>query len=217
MPGSMNPFTVLNVSPDADPVVIEAAHKALMKKYHPDRLGAGAGDAGRAAMINEAFAILKDPKRRAEYHLRHLPHDRVVIHMPPPPSSGLRMAAWSGWLTAIAVGVALGVTLMAHQNQTPTGRSETPTLASAETPAPILDEPRGLFAADVTIAAAAAAPIVGSAAIAATLPAEPAVEAEPKPREVKPYKVRKAAPKRAPAPSARAADRDFLEREGYIY
>jgi hypothetical protein len=52
-------YAVLNVAPDADPAVIEAAYKALMKKYHPDRLGGtGAGDERRAAEINEAFQIL---------------------------------------------------------------------------------------------------------------------------------------------------------------
>ena len=216
MPGPINPFTVLNVSPDADPVVIEAAHKALMKKYHPDRLGAGSGDAGRAAMINEAFAILKDPKRRAEYHLRHLPHDRVIFHPPPPPSSGLKMVAWSGWLTAIAVGVALGVTVMARQNQSRASRMETPQLASSQAPAPIPSDRQGLLGAEVTTAAAAAAPIVGSAAMAASLPAAPRVQRESKPRAAKQYKTRKAPLKRARARSARPADRDFLEREGYI-
>ncbi len=61
-------YAVLNVASDADPAVIEAAYKALMKKYHPDRLGgAAAGDERRAAEINEAFQVLRDPERRARY------------------------------------------------------------------------------------------------------------------------------------------------------
>ncbi len=61
-------YAVLNVAPDADPAVIEAAYKALMKKYHPDVLhGAPTGDARKAAEINEAFQILRDPERRARY------------------------------------------------------------------------------------------------------------------------------------------------------
>jgi len=61
-------YAVLNVAPDADPAVIEAAYKALMKKYHPDRLGgANAGDERRAAEINEAFQVLRDPERRPRY------------------------------------------------------------------------------------------------------------------------------------------------------
>jgi curved DNA-binding protein CbpA len=48
--------------------VIEAAYKALMKKYHPDRLGeAPAADRQKAAELNEAFQILRDPDRRTRY------------------------------------------------------------------------------------------------------------------------------------------------------
>ncbi len=61
-------YAVLNVAPDADPAVIEAAYKALIKKYHPDMLaGAPGGDLRRAAEINEAFQVLRDPDRRARY------------------------------------------------------------------------------------------------------------------------------------------------------
>lgn len=61
-------YAVLNVAPNADPAVIEAAYKALMKKYHPDVLaGEPSGDRQKAAEINEAFQVLKDPERRARY------------------------------------------------------------------------------------------------------------------------------------------------------
>lgn len=61
-------YAILNVAPDADPAVIEAAYKALMKKYHPDvQANEPEGDRRRAAEINEAFQILKDPAKRAEY------------------------------------------------------------------------------------------------------------------------------------------------------
>jgi curved DNA-binding protein CbpA len=61
-------YAVLNVAPDADPAVIEAAYKALMKKYHPDVLaGEPSADRRKAAEINEAFQILRDPDRRARY------------------------------------------------------------------------------------------------------------------------------------------------------
>jgi curved DNA-binding protein CbpA len=61
-------YSILNVSPDADPAVIEAAYKALMKKYHPDVLvGEPETTLRRAAEINQAFRVLRDPERRAEY------------------------------------------------------------------------------------------------------------------------------------------------------
>ena len=61
-------YTILNVAPDADPAVVEAAYKALMKKYHPDvRSDDPESSRQLAAEINEAFHILKDPGKRAEY------------------------------------------------------------------------------------------------------------------------------------------------------
>jgi hypothetical protein len=59
-------YTLLNVLPDADPVVIEAAYKALMKRYHPDTQPEAAS-AGRAAELNQAYRTLRDPERRAIY------------------------------------------------------------------------------------------------------------------------------------------------------
>jgi curved DNA-binding protein CbpA len=59
-------YTLLQVLPDADPAVIEAAYKALMKKHHPDRLG-GVDAERRAAEISHAFNVLRDPDRRADY------------------------------------------------------------------------------------------------------------------------------------------------------
>ena len=61
-------YAILNVSPDADPAVIEAAHRALIRKYHPDVLIGGPESVqSRAAEINEAFQILRDPDKRARY------------------------------------------------------------------------------------------------------------------------------------------------------
>lgn len=61
-------YRALNVVPDADPVVIEAAYKALMKKHHPDKHPAGPAAGERdAAELNRAWAVLRDPTRRAAY------------------------------------------------------------------------------------------------------------------------------------------------------
>jgi curved DNA-binding protein CbpA len=61
-------YSILNVAPDADPAVIEAAYKALMKKHHPDVRSDDPESSRRiAAEINEAFHILKDPAKRADY------------------------------------------------------------------------------------------------------------------------------------------------------
>lgn len=57
-------YDILGVSPDAEPAVIEAAYRALIKKYHPDR---NSGGADRSAALNEAFSVLRDPRKRMEY------------------------------------------------------------------------------------------------------------------------------------------------------
>jgi curved DNA-binding protein CbpA len=61
-------YQTLGVTSQAEGVVIEAAYKALIKRYHPDKRGADAGsDDGKAQAINEAWRVLRDPEKRAEY------------------------------------------------------------------------------------------------------------------------------------------------------
>ena len=68
MTGTSTLYDILDVAPDAAQGVIEAAYRALIKKYHPDRIAAGAGgDEKRAAEINQAYTVLRDPARRALY------------------------------------------------------------------------------------------------------------------------------------------------------
>ena len=61
-------YNLLNVLPDADQVVIEAAYKALIKRHHPDIHSGGATVGERtAAELNQAYQTLRDPDRRAAY------------------------------------------------------------------------------------------------------------------------------------------------------
>jgi curved DNA-binding protein CbpA len=100
-------YAVLNVAPDADPAVIEAAYKALMKKYHPDRLGPdGGSDERRAAEINEAFQVLRDPDRRARYDgdaRARQEHLRRAAYAAPPPVYAAAPSAGRGsrWRTVL--------------------------------------------------------------------------------------------------------------------
>jgi hypothetical protein len=68
----MNYYETLGVSRNSEPEVIEAAYRALMKKYHPD-LWRGEAEAAesRAKLLNEAFATLRDPARRRAYDRLH--------------------------------------------------------------------------------------------------------------------------------------------------
>jgi DnaJ-class molecular chaperone len=61
-------YRVLQVDPSAEPEVIDRAYRALALKYHPDR-SADTPDAEgmRMRRINEAYAVLANPKARARY------------------------------------------------------------------------------------------------------------------------------------------------------
>lgn len=63
-----NYFKVLNISEDAEKEVIIASYKALAKKYHPDACKIDPQEAARRmALINEAYEVLSDDKKRASY------------------------------------------------------------------------------------------------------------------------------------------------------
>jgi curved DNA-binding protein CbpA len=65
MKNRRNYYRILQVQPDAPHEIIHASYRAIMRnlKRHPD-LG---GSTYEAAIINEAFETLGDPKRRAAY------------------------------------------------------------------------------------------------------------------------------------------------------
>ena len=66
---SLNHYQTLGVSPDADPIVIRAAYRALSQRYHPDKCQPGERAAAHRRMseINKAFEVLGDPSLRSEY------------------------------------------------------------------------------------------------------------------------------------------------------
>ncbi|CAJ3302882.1 Heat shock protein DnaJ-like protein [Burkholderia pseudomallei] len=59
-------YDVLRVTRDAPPEVIRAAYKALSQKWHPDRNPSPEAGA-LMQVINDAYAVLSDPSRRADY------------------------------------------------------------------------------------------------------------------------------------------------------
>jgi hypothetical protein len=62
MPASA--YEVLGVAADVDAAELRRAYLALAQQHHPDRPG---GDAGRMRELNEAWARVGDPIRRARY------------------------------------------------------------------------------------------------------------------------------------------------------
>ena len=59
-----NAYRVLQVDRSADFIVIQAAYRALARRYHPD---GDAPDAERMADVNRAFGILRDPDQRRSH------------------------------------------------------------------------------------------------------------------------------------------------------
>jgi len=62
----MNHYEILEVSPKASAEVIRAAYKSLMQRFHPDK---NPTMVERAAQIVQAYELLSDPARRAEYDI----------------------------------------------------------------------------------------------------------------------------------------------------
>ena len=61
-------YAILGVHPSAEKVVIDAAYKALAKRYHPDKNQNDAETAKRQMQeINEAYEILSDENEKKIY------------------------------------------------------------------------------------------------------------------------------------------------------
>ena len=62
-----NYYRILQVDPSAEPEVIDGAYRRLAKKYHPDTRETNEISSERMQLINEAYEVLIDPDRRAQY------------------------------------------------------------------------------------------------------------------------------------------------------
>lgn len=239
MPSLRTPYQVLNLSPDAEPVVIEAAYRALIKKYHPDLWLDDPNAQSRAASINKAFATLRDPDTKAACD-REMRAWRNAVHTPPlqpvhPRPKG-RELWWAGWAAAALVGLAQ---FLPWQDLTPQpGRSVStaseptgPTILAAEgsrvagpTAAPVAVELPEATRRELGLPRLTPPPIETGADAAASQPDIRNYLPAPQARVAPSLRQRRATrPKTTPArsrrPAARqpAAEREFLEREGYIY
>jgi DnaJ-class molecular chaperone len=61
-------YQTLGLAPQAAPALVRKAYRQLAQKHHPDKQLANRAQAQqRMAQINEAYAVLSDPVRRASY------------------------------------------------------------------------------------------------------------------------------------------------------
>lgn len=77
-------YQILGVQPDADSTVIKTAYRKLARKYHPD-MNADAGAEDKFKEVAEAYEVLKDAGRRAEYDELRQYRDRSSGGFEPPP------------------------------------------------------------------------------------------------------------------------------------
>ncbi|WP_037498850.1 J domain-containing protein [Sphingomonas jaspsi] len=62
-------YDVLQVNPQCDAKMLESAYHYLAKLYHPDH--SGTVDTTMFNEVTEAYRLLRDPERRAEYDILH--------------------------------------------------------------------------------------------------------------------------------------------------
>jgi len=85
-----DPYKILQVDPEAEDEVIQAAYRRLAQKYHPDR-STGQEAIDRMVAINAAWETIGDPKRRASFDLARTAA-AATQQTPPSPTSGAPVA-----------------------------------------------------------------------------------------------------------------------------
>jgi curved DNA-binding protein CbpA len=105
---TFDPYTVLQVLPNAEQEVVNAAFKALALKYHPDH-DATRRAADKMAELNRAYAILRDERSRSAHdRSRRAAAAGISVAstvrsgaVPPPsspsPGSVLTFGRYAGW------------------------------------------------------------------------------------------------------------------------
>lgn len=62
-------YEVLQISPNADPDTIHRVFRLLAQRFHPDNQDTGDGE--RFRQLQEAYSVLSDPEKRAQYDVKH--------------------------------------------------------------------------------------------------------------------------------------------------
>lgn len=72
-------YALLGIAPDADHEIVRAAYLVLVKRYHPDAATADSPpDVDKFQLIAEAYELLRDPDRRAQYDKHHSRQARLL-------------------------------------------------------------------------------------------------------------------------------------------
>jgi hypothetical protein len=166
----------LGVTPTAEDVVIGAAYRALMRHYHPDT-NSDPNAQARAQEIAAAYAMLRDPEKRADYDAQRASGDDwwPVVEPTGEQSPPMRRAGIA--TTLLAAGL-VGAVWLWPQPELPLSKTETVAPArqvheeGAAAPAKAPPRPAAIAAlADPPIAPPVSPPEVDASADSAPQPA----------------------------------------------
>ena len=62
-------YEVLQISPNADQDTVQRVFRLLAQRFHPDNQDTG--NAGRFRELHDAYQVLNDPEKRAQYDIQH--------------------------------------------------------------------------------------------------------------------------------------------------
>jgi len=62
-------YEILQISPNADPDTVHRVFRLLAQRYHPDNQDTG--DAARFRKLHDAYTILRDAEKRAQYDTKY--------------------------------------------------------------------------------------------------------------------------------------------------
>jgi curved DNA-binding protein CbpA len=66
---SVDHYETLQISPNADQDTIQRVFRLLAQRFHPDNQDTG--NAARFRELHNAYSVLSDPEKRAQYDIRH--------------------------------------------------------------------------------------------------------------------------------------------------
>ena len=69
MEESQDYYEILQISPSAEPETIHRVYRLLAQRAHPDN--AQTGNEVQFRILTEAYRVLSDPEKRAEYDVSH--------------------------------------------------------------------------------------------------------------------------------------------------
>lgn len=132
-PAAPNHYATLQVARDATPEALRKAYRRAAQRHHPDRHAGDPSAQDRMARINEAYAVLSHPQRRASYDQwlqARVARDRARAAVEAARPSRFA-ASWPWGLVAATVAVAFAtVGTVVYKSAVPTVAKPVPVAAA---------------------------------------------------------------------------------------